>query len=59
MAAAGAPAAAAAAPTHYEIHIHATAGQDPLAIARAVAAELDRRESARRAGVRSRFSDND
>lgn len=59
MAAAGVPAAAAAAPAHYEIHIHTTAGQDPQAIARAVAAELDRRESARRAGMRSRFSDTD
>ncbi|WP_321815698.1 MULTISPECIES: hypothetical protein [unclassified Paraburkholderia] len=53
------PAAAAAASgaTPYVIHIHTQAGADPQAIARAVAAELDRRENAKRSRIGSSLSD--
>lgn len=56
-----APLAAAVAPAgnHYEIHIHATPGMDAQAVARAVAAELDRREAARAARRRSTLGDID
>ncbi|SCX53010.1 phage tail tape measure protein [Variovorax sp. EL159] len=46
-------------PTKYEINIHAAPGMDPQAIARAVTAELDRRERAKRAAGRSSLSDID
>ncbi|WP_176049029.1 hypothetical protein [Burkholderia sp. BCC1644] len=59
--AASAPAAAssasAAAPASIIINIYPQAGDDPRAIARAVAAELDRRERAQRARAGSRLSD--
>ncbi len=56
----GATATAGAATTHlYEIHIHAAPGMNPGEIARAVAAELDRRERQRGAVARSRLSDID
>lgn len=58
MVAGGASAASATTPSHYEININGT-GLDPQAIARAVAAELDRRDNARRAAGRSRLSDID
>jgi hypothetical protein len=52
---------AAAAPVNagdkYEIHIHAAPGMDERAIARAVAAELDRRERSKLAARRSSLSD--
>lgn len=51
--------AAHAAASKYEIHIHAAAGMDPQAIARAVSAELDRRERAKGAARRSSLSDTD
>lgn len=55
-----APAAAGAAGgSHYEIHIHAAAGMDPQAIARAVAAELDRRDRESAARRRSRLTDDE
>ncbi|BEP43011.1 phage tail tape measure protein [Variovorax sp. V15] len=47
------------APTKYEIHIHAAPGMDPQAVARAVSAELDRRERAKRAAGQSSLSDID
>jgi len=43
---------------HYEIHIHAAPGQDAQAIATAVRAELDRRESQRQARQRSALNDD-
>ena len=49
--------AAAAAPAAYTITINAAPGQDPQAIARAVAAELDRRERARAARGMSMLTD--
>lgn len=56
----GATATAGAATPHlYEIHIHAAPGMDSGEIARAVAAELDRRERQRGAVARSRLSDID
>ncbi len=56
----GATATAGAATTHlYEIHINAAPGMNPGEIARAVAAELDRRERQRGAVARSRLSDID
>ncbi len=53
------PAAAAAAstPAPILINIYPQAGADPQAIARAVAAELDRRESAKRSRIGSSLSD--
>lgn len=42
---------------HTEIHIHATPGMDPQAIARAVSQELDRRERQRASRGRSALSD--
>lgn len=45
------------APAPITIHIHAQPGMEPQAIARAVAAELDRRERAKRARTGSRLSD--
>ncbi|WP_395315804.1 phage tail tape measure protein [Variovorax sp. UC74_104] len=50
---------ASMAPTKYEIHIHAAPGTDPQAVARAVSAELDRRERAKRAAGQSSLSDID
>lgn len=55
MAAPGGAAGAA----HYEIHIHAAPGMDEKALARAVAAELDRRERANASRSRSRLHDSD
>jgi hypothetical protein len=55
---AGAPAPMAAGST-YRITIHAAPGMDERALARAVAAELDRRERAQRSRVRSQLSDID
>ncbi|KUY95476.1 hypothetical protein WS50_29325 [Burkholderia territorii] len=49
--------AASMAPAPVTIHIHPQPGTDPQAIARAVAAELDRRERAKRARSGSRLSD--
>ncbi|MBO1852078.1 hypothetical protein ABEG10_00865 [Burkholderia cenocepacia] len=49
--------ASAAAPASIIINIYPQAGDDPRAIARAVAAELDRRERAQRARAGSRLSD--
>lgn len=55
---AGAPAAAAAAgPTTYTINIHPAPGADPAAIARLVAAEMERIERAKQARRGSRLSD--
>lgn len=45
--------------SHYEIHIHAAAGDSAEAIARAVTAELDRRDRERAAKKRSRLGDYD
>ncbi|MDR0182418.1 phage tail tape measure protein [Lysobacter arvi] len=53
----GAAGAAPAASVHYEIHIHAAPGMDAQALARAVSAELDRREQAAAARRRSAFVD--
>jgi len=44
---------------HIEIHIHAAPGMDTEAIARAVAAELDRRDREKAARGRARLSDRD
>lgn len=55
----GAGPAAPAGGNHYEIHIHAAPGMDPHAIARAITAELDRREHARQTGTRARLRDID
>ncbi|KVU21737.1 phage tail tape measure protein [Burkholderia ubonensis] len=59
IAAAGPSAAAApaAAPSPIVINIYPQAGDDPRAIARAVAAELDRRERAQRGRAGSRLTD--
>lgn len=57
VAMAGTPGPAAA--PHYEIHVYATPGMDAQAVARAVAAELDRREAARAARRRSTLGDID
>lgn len=46
-----------AASASYEIHVHAAPGMDPVAIARAVAAELDRRERDKAARGRSTLGD--
>jgi TP901 family phage tail tape measure protein len=60
-----APISASAAPhapaagDRYEINIHAAPGMDPQAIARAVSAELDRRQRAKGAAGRSSLSDID
>lgn len=60
-----APLGANAAPTgpagggNYEIHIHALPGMDERALARFVAAELDRREAAGKARSRSSLGDID
>lgn len=59
LAARAAAAAPVAASNTYEIHIHAAPGQDPNAIARAVAAELDRREQAKGARERSSLFDQE
>lgn len=50
-------ASAASSPASYTIHIYPQAGADPQAIARAVSAELDRRESAKRSRLGSSLSD--
>ena len=50
-------AAAAGGSSTYNITINAAPGQDPQAIARAVAAELDRRDAARRARSASALTD--
>lgn len=55
----GAGAAAGAASSHYEIHIHAAPGMSPEAIAQAVSAELDKRERDKAARRRSRLTDED
>lgn len=55
---AGAPAPAAAGNT-YQITIHAAPGMDAQALARAVTAELDRRERAKRSRVLSQLADID
>ncbi|HDR9240812.1 TPA: hypothetical protein QDB43_004573 [Burkholderia vietnamiensis] len=52
-----ASAGSASAPASIVINIYPQAGDDPRAIARAVAAELDRRERAQRARAGSRLSD--
>ncbi|WP_417787517.1 phage tail tape measure protein [Stutzerimonas xanthomarina] len=59
LAARAAAKAPVAASNTYEIHIHAAPGQDPNAIARAVSAELDRREQAKGARARSSLFDQD
>ncbi|MCQ4314469.1 phage tail tape measure protein [Stutzerimonas zhaodongensis] len=59
LAARAAAAAPVAASNTYEIHIHAAPGQDANAIARAVAAELDRREQAKGARARSSLFDQE
>jgi hypothetical protein len=53
--------AAASSPAggNYEIHVHAAPGMDPHTIARAVAAELDRRERERAAGARGALYDQE
>ncbi|QRY30563.1 phage tail protein [Variovorax sp. PDNC026] len=56
---AGAAQSAPAAGAKYEIHIHAAPGMSPQDIARAVSAELDRRERSRSAARRSSLSDID
>nr|BDD45825.1 hypothetical protein 1 [bacterium] len=58
-AAAPAPAPAPVAGATIHITVNAAPGQDAQAIARAVAAELDRREMARRSNVLSQLSDID
>lgn len=58
-AAAPAPAPAPAAGATIHITVNAAPGQDAQAIARAVAAELDRREMAKRSSVLSQLSDID
>ena len=58
MAKAAAPAAAPAGGNTYTITIQAAAGADPNAIARAVAAELDKRERAASARSRGALYDN-
>lgn len=46
-------------PDHTEIHIHAAPGMDATAIARAVSAELDKRQNAKRARSRSALYDQE
>ncbi|MFP3794705.1 phage tail tape measure protein [Paraburkholderia sp. SIMBA_027] len=55
---AGATAAAAAGPSPIVIQIYPQAGDDPQAIARAVSAELDRRERMKRSRATSSLSDH-
>ncbi len=57
--AASAPNGAAAGGNHYEIHIHAAPGMDNQALARAVVAELDRRDREAAARRRSRLADTE
>jgi TP901 family phage tail tape measure protein len=57
--AAVAPSAAPAGPTTIHIVVNAAPGQDAQAIARAVAAELDRRDQSRRSQVLSQLTDID
>jgi len=52
-------ATASAAGSHYEINIHPAPGMDPQAIARAVTAELDRRERERAAQARGTLYDQE
>lgn len=47
------------APDHIEINIHAAPGMDAAAIARAVSAELDKRQNAKRARARSSLYDQE
>jgi hypothetical protein len=47
------------APDHIEINIHTSPGMDGAAIARAVAAELDRRQHAKQAKGRSSLFDQE
>ncbi|KEH11379.1 hypothetical protein GY15_29090 [Delftia sp. 670] len=54
---AGAPMAAPSGPTI--INIHAAPGMDPKDIARAVAAELDKRDRANKSRVLSQLSDTE
>lgn len=54
-----APAPVSSGATSYHINIHPAQGMDPQAIARAVSAELDRREQAKRVRGRSALYDND
>ncbi|RKU01816.1 hypothetical protein C7H84_19055 [Burkholderia sp. Nafp2/4-1b] len=56
-AASGAGVVSSTAPTTITVHIHPRPGDDPQAIARAVTAELDRRERAQRARASARLSD--
>ena len=49
--------AAVPAPAGHQIHVHAAPGMDERALARAVAAELDRRERETHARTRSRLGD--
>ncbi|MDH0099949.1 phage tail tape measure protein [Stutzerimonas stutzeri] len=56
---AASPAGAQSAPASITVHIHAAPGQDANAIARAVAAELDRRERERGARARSSLFDQE
>jgi hypothetical protein len=58
-AAAPAPSPAPVAGATIHITVNAAPGQDAQAIARAVAAELDRREMAKRSSVLSQLSDID
>ena len=53
----GASVPPAAAADNIQIHIHSTAGADPQAIAKAVSAELDRRDREKRARQRSSLHD--
>lgn len=56
---ASAPAASYDSHDTYTISIHSTPGMDPQAIARAVSAELDRRDREKSARQRSRLSDSE
>ncbi|WP_313226264.1 phage tail tape measure protein [Stutzerimonas chloritidismutans] len=56
---AASPPAAQSAPAPITVHIHAAPGQDANAIARAVAAELDKREREKGARARSSLFDQD
>lgn len=55
----GGAVAAPAGGNHYEIHIHAAAGMSAEEIAKAVTAELDRRDGQKAARTRSRLGDYD
>ena len=57
--AAGAGGGASVGGSSYQITINAPAGADPQAIARAVSAELDRREGRQRRAVLSQMADID